>query len=347
MPEMMRAALDDASGTVSVHRVSMPERFPRSALIGVRQVGICGSDLHMNNERTEPQTLPSGHEPAGEVVEVPEGETRVRPGDRVAIETIGSGKACERCWYCRMGQYRHCINKAQETGGAFADFMTRTPNGLHRLADNMSWEEGALVEPLAVSVHAVRWGGFRPGDTVAVVGSATIGLAAIAAARALGAGKVLASARYPQQAEMAGRVGADTVVGSEPGELEDAARAATDGRGADVVIETVGGTSLATLEQSCETVREQGTVTILGGFREARPFAFLPPLLKELRLEFSSCYGVVDGRHDYEVAIDLLSRKNTGFNDIVTHTVSLDDIQSGFDAAYDKNSGSVKVHVRI
>ncbi len=155
MPEMMRAALDDASGTVSVHRVSMPERFPRSALIGVRQVGICGSDLHMNNERTEPQTLPSGHEPAGEVVEVPEGETRVRPGDRVAIETIGSGKACERCWYCRMGQYRHCINKAQETGGAFADFMTRsslirwTRDGLRSAARDIK----SLGEVEGLTVH--------------------------------------------------------------------------------------------------------------------------------------------------------------------------------------------------
>ena len=347
MPDTMRAALDDGKGTVSVHEVPLPERFPGSALVAIKQVGICGSDLHMNNERADPQTLPSGHEPAGEVIEVPPGEVRIRPGDRVAIETIGSGKACEQCYFCRTGQYRHCLEKATESGGAFADYMTRTPLGLHRLTDDLSWEEGALVEPLAVSVHAVRWGGLRGGDTVAVVGSATIGLAAIAAARSLGARKIVASARYPQQKEMAERCGADLVVGSEPGELEDAARSITDGLGADVTIETVGGNSMTPLETACDTTRSQGTVIVVGGFRGTLPYAFLPPMLSELTFKLSSCYGIVDGKHDYDVAIHLLSRKDTGFNDIVTHTVSLEEIEKGFDLAYDKNSGSIKVHVAV
>ncbi|MDA1257150.1 MAG: zinc-binding dehydrogenase [Chloroflexi bacterium] len=347
MSDTMRAALDDGNGTVSIHQVPMPHRFPGSALVAMRQIGICGSDLHMNNERSEPQSLPSGHEPAGEVLEVPPGEVRIRPGDRVAIETIGSGKACEKCYYCRTGQYRHCIDKAAESGGAFAEFITRTPLGLHKLADDMSWQDGALVEPLAVSVHAVRWGGLRPGDTVAVVGSATIGLAAIAAARSLGARKIVASARYPQQKAMAEACGADMVVGSEPGELEDAARSMTDGLGADVSVETVGGNSIAPLETACGATRSQGTVIIVGGFRGALPYAFLPPMLSELTFKLSSCYGIVDGKHDYDVAIDLLSRKDTGFNEIVTHTVSLDEIENGFDLAYDKTSGSVKVHVTV
>ena len=347
MSDTMRAALDDGNGIVSIHQSPMPERFPGSALIALKQIGICGSDLHMNNERTDPQTLPTGHEPAGEVIEVPPGEVRIHPGDRVAIETIGSGKACEACYFCRIGQYRHCTDKAEESGGAFAEYMTRTPLGLHKLSDNMSWEEGALVEPLAVSVHAARWGGMQGGDTVAVVGSATIGLAAIAAARALGARKVVASARYPQQKAMAEACGADLVVGSEPGELEDAAQSITGGLGADVTIETVGGNSIAPLETACAATRLQGTVIVVGGFRGVLPYAFLPPMLNELTFKFSSCYGIVDGRHDYDVAIDILSNKDTGFNGIVTHTASLDEIQKGFDHAYDKTSGSVKVHITV
>ncbi len=347
MPDTMRAALDDGNGLVTIHQNPMPDRFPGSALIAIKQVGICGSDLHMNNERSEAQNLPSGHEPTGEVIEVPAGEVRIQPGDRVAIETIGSGKACETCYFCRTGQYRHCTDKAEESGGAFADYITRTPLGLHKLDDNMSWQDGALVEPLAVSVHALRWGGFKGGDTVAVVGSATIGLAAIAAARSLGARKIVASARYPQQKEMAERCGADLVVGSEPGELEAAAQSLTNGLGADVTVETVGGNSIAPLETACGAARSQGTVIVVGGFRGILPYAFLPPMLEELTFKFSSCYGIVDGKHDYDVAINMLSRKDTGFNDIVTHTVSLDDIEKGFDLAYDKTSGSVKVHVTV
>ena len=347
MSDTMRAALDDGNGIVSIHQSPMPERFPGSALIAMKQVGICGSDLHMNNERTDPQTLPSGHEPAGEVIEVPPGEIRIQPGDRVAIEATGSGKACEVCYFCRTGQYPHCIDMAEESGGAFAEYMTRTPLGLHKLSDNMSWEEGALVEPLAVSVHAVRWGGMQGGDTVAVVGSATIGLAAIAAARALGARKVVASARHPQQKAMAEAYGADLVVGSEPGELEDAAQSISDGLGADVTIETVGGNSMAPLETACAATRSQGTIIVVGGFRGVLPYAFLPPMLSELTFKLSSCYGIVDGKHDYDVAINMLSNKDTGFNGIVTHSVSLDEIQKGFDYAYDKTSGSVKVHITV
>lgn len=344
----MRGALHDGGNTVGVFQdLPMPERFPGSALIRVRRTGICGSDLHLNRERTQPQTIPSGHEVAGEIVEVPDGETRISVGDRVAIETIGQGLACNRCWYCRQGQYRHCSHKDEDTGGGFAEYMTRRPMGLHTITDNMDWLDGALVEPLAVSVHAVRWGGMRPGDTVAVVGSATIGLAAIASARHLGAGKIIASAKYPQQAAAAAKMGADVVVGSEPGELEDSARAATDGRGADVVLESIGGNTAATLTQSIVACRPQGKIIVIGGFREPIEFDFLAPLLDEQSILFSSCYGIIDGRHDYEVAIDILGSGKTQFREIVTHTVPLAEIQQGFEAAYDKTSGSLKVHVDV
>ncbi len=346
MPDLMRGALHDAGDLVEFRSdLAMPDPIPGTALVRVRQTGICGSDLHMNNERTEPQKVPSGHEVAGEVVAIPEGETRISVGDRVAVETIGAGQSCGECWYCRFGQFRHCEHKIADTGGGFAEYMTRMPAGLFKITDGMDWAEAALVEPLAVSVHAVRWGRIGRGDTVAVVGSATIGLAAIVAAREMGAGRIIASARHPHQAEAAARLGADIVVGSESGELEQAARDATEGRGADVVLESIGGTTGDTLNQSIATCRAQGKVIIIGGFRNPIEFDFLAPMLSEQSLLLSSCYGVVDGHHDYEVAIDILAAGRLPFPDIVTHRVSLEDIQKGFDLAYDKSTGSLKVHV--
>ena len=141
--------------------------------------------------------------------------------------------------------------------------------------------------------------------------------------------------------------GADAVVGSEPGELEDAAREATDGRGADVVLETIGGNSVATLNQSVDVCRRQGKIVVIGAFRKPMEFDFLKPMLLEQSLLLSSCYGIVDGRHDYEVAADLMAEGASGFGDIVTHTVPLEDIQKGFETAYDKSTGSLKVHVEI
>lgn len=353
MSGQMLAALDNGKGHYEVKRTSVPDRFPGSALIRVRQTGICGSDLHMTRERTEAQKVASGHEVAGEVAELPEdgaalsGQGRpLRVGDRVAVETIGQGRGCGGCFYCRQGQFRHCTNRAADPGGGFAEYMVRAPGGCYTLPDSMDWEDGALVEPLAVSVHALRYGGsMKPGDTVAVVGSATIGLAAIGAAKALGAGKVIASARYEQQSLLARELGADIVTNSEKGALEDAVKSATGGLGADVVVETIGGHTVDTLDQSVACCRPQGRVVVVGGFREPLSFNFLDPLLTELTFVFSSCYGVVDGRHDYEVAIDLMATGRVPFRKTVTHRFPLKDIQKGFDAAFDKRTGSVKVHV--
>ncbi|MEX0763508.1 MAG: zinc-binding dehydrogenase [Dehalococcoidia bacterium] len=345
MADTMKAALDQTRRQYKVKQVPMPDRFRGSALVRVRKTGICGSDLHMTNERKEPQSLPSGHEVAGEVVEAPPGQHRIRPGDRVAIEMIGAGRACMECYYCRYGQYRHCRWPAPDTGGGFAEYMTRRPEGLFKLTDNLDWADGALVEPLAVSVHGLRLGGMKPGDTVAVVGSATIGLAAIVAARAFGAARIIASARHPQQAEAAKTLGADMVTGSGKGELEDAVRNATGGLGADVTVESIGGTKIDTLQQSVDSTRPQGKVIVLGGFRDPLQFDFLKPMLNEVALVFTTCYGVIDGKHDYEVAIDLLAKGGIPFRKIVTHTYSLDDIQKGFDTAYNKSSGSIKVHI--
>ena len=250
MPDTMRCALHQGNDTIAVRDVPVPGQFPGSALVRVRRSGICGSDLHLNRERTEPETVPSGHEVAGEIVELPPGATGLTVGDRVALETVGAGSSCGACWYCRTGQYQHCLDRV-DSGGGFAQFIARRPAGLFKLPDSLDWQAGALVEPLAVGVHAVRRGGLRPGETVAVVGASPIGLATMAAARCLGAGQVIASAKYAHQAAAAGSMDVDEVVSSEPGELEKAAWDATDGRGADIVFETVGGSSLTPLEVGC------------------------------------------------------------------------------------------------
>ena len=342
----MRAALDDGTGRYVVHDLPMPKMFPGAALIRVRRTGICGSDLHLTDARTGAQTLPTGHEVAGEVVELPEGETRLKVGDRVALETIGAGLCCGDCFYCDDGQFKHCINLEDDTGGGFAEYMTRQPTGLFPLDERIDWVDAALVEPMAVSVHAIRYCRVARDSTVAVIGSATIGLSCIAAARAAGVGKIIASARYPQQREAALAMGADEVVGSEPGELEEACLAATGGLGADVALETVGGNQADTLEQSIKCARKQGKVVHVGGIKTPQTIDLLDPLLREVDILQSNCYGVVDGRHDYEVAIDILASGEYPYRDIVTHTVSLEEIQQGFDTAFDKTSGVIKVHVQ-
>ena len=345
MSANMKAALDDGTGKYVLRQIDMPQMYEGAALIKVRQSGICGSDLHMTDARTEAQTVASGHEVAGEIVELPAGETRLHVGDRVALETIGAGRACLGCHYCRYGQYRHCQNPAPDTGGGFAEYMTRKPAGLFKLPDSLDWADGALVEPMAVSVHALRYVGMKAGGVIGVTGSSTIGLSAIAVARAFGARKVIASAKYPHQAEAARKMGADVVIGSEGDEFEEACREASGGIGADIVLESVGGHQTAALHQAIRATRPQGQVVNLGGIKVPMEIDLLDPLLREISIVSVTCYDVIDGVHDYEVAIDLLASGNVPYREIVTHENSLDDIQDGFATAYDKTSGSIKVHI--
>ena len=341
----MKAAFYNGNGKMQIKE--HPEPIPESgdAIIQVRATGICGSDLLMNNDKEEADELPTGHEVSGQIVEVGSEVDRNLIGQRVAIETIGQGRACSTCWYCRMGQYRQCQNMAVVEGGGFAEFIRRKAIGCYQIGESMTWEEGALVEPLAVSIHGIRRGLMNGAETVAILGSGTIGLTAVVAARELGAGKIFVTARHKQQANMALALGADYACDPSNGDFERLLLENTEGRGADLTVETVGGKSNATLTQSVESTRMQGRIVILGGFRTPLEFDWLQPLLKEQSFIFSSCYGVLNGYHDYEMAIELLSQKENKLSEIVTHKFSLKDIQKGFECAYDKTTGSIKVQI--
>lgn len=343
----MMAALHDGKTTMWVREIQTPSPGPGDALVQVRCVGICGSDLYNYGANRTPETFPGGHEFAGEIVEVGEGVDGARVGERVAVDGFGHGHACLDCWYCRMGQYRHCTNRTPDGPAGFAAYTVTRAAGCYRLPDNVSWEEGALVEPLAVSTHAVRRGEMSGGETVAVLGAGTIGLTAVAAARAMGAGSVLVTARHKHQAAEAMRQGADAALSPDGTELQEALADVTEGRGADLTIESVGGESNAPLLQAVEVTRPQGRIVVLGGFRRPMTLDWMEILFKEQSILFSRMYSVMDGRHDFEIAIELMASGRVDLKPMVTHTFPLEEIQRGFDTARSKSTGSIKVQVRM
>ncbi len=325
---MMKAGLYDGE-KMRLADVPRPEPGPGDAVAQVRCTGICGSDLLFYARNTTPDELHIGHEVAGEVVEVGEDVDPALVGRRVAIENIGQGNACGRCWFCRSGQFVQCTDRDPPRGGGYAEFIARRAAGCYPLPDTISWEAAGLVEPLAVSVHGVRRGWMAGGETVLV----------------LGAGKVLVTARHPHQAEMALSLGADEALPSEADDLADRVEAATDGRGADLTLESVGGYGSATLDQAIRLTRTQGRIVVIGGFKEPVTIDLLAPLLKEQSIIFSSCYSLLDGKHDYEIAIDLLASGRVVLDPMVTHRFPLERIGEAFETAYDKTSGSVKVQI--
>ncbi len=345
MPETMKAALWNGNGAMELTEVDRPPVGSDDALVRVRAEGICGSDLLIYAEKTDRETIPAGHEIAGEIVEVGGNVDPAHIGDRVAIEGIGHGKACLNCYHCNGGQYFLCENIAPDTGGGYAEFVSRKAVGLYRLNDEMTWEEGALVEPLAVALHAMRRGGLRGGETVAVLGSGTIGLCATAAARAMGAGTIVATARYPQQVDMATQMGADIVVGSDDDELKGALVDISDGVGADLVVETVGGRSDAVMNQAVDVTRKQGRIVTTGNFHRPVKIDWFQSILNEISIIWSATYATQKGRNEFRIAIDEMGSGRMDLKPLVTHRVTLDDIQMGFDTSFDKKTGAIKIQI--
>src|SRR5207244_2069535 len=154
-------------------------------------------------------------------------------------------------------------------------------------------------------VHAIRWARMHSGASVAVVGAGTIGLMTLIAARALGAGPVHVLARYDHQANLAEALGAASVTRATGDEAVGRIRELTGG-GADLVVETVGGHA-DTVNLAWELARVRGTVAVLGIFPERVPVDLLRPVIRELWATFPICYGVIDGRHDFDVALELIA----------------------------------------
>jgi L-iditol 2-dehydrogenase len=343
--ERMRAAIQNGVGEIDVRDIAAPGEA--GGLVRVLAAGVCGSDLHEYLQRAEPQSLPDGHEVAGEVMSLPDAYAGpLRVGDLVAVDTICHGKACGACAFCRAGQTFHCLQRAGMPGwgGAFADLIRRQPAGMFKLPPGMSAEQGALVEPLAVGVHAVRRAGMAQGATVVVVGAGTIGLMTLLAARALGAANVYVLARHAHQATAAKAFGATSVVRAEASDAVAAIHALTDGLGADLVVEAVGRHAEA-LELAWQVVRPQGSVAVLGIFPQPVLLNLMRPILREVSITFPICYGVIDGRHDFEVAIEIIASGRVDTAGMVTHRFALEDAADAFRTAADKSSGSLKVHI--
>jgi L-iditol 2-dehydrogenase len=342
----MRAAVLTGPQTIEVQQVDAPEPGPGRVIVRVRNCGICGSDLHFyRGEFPSPPGLRMGHEPAGEIAALGEGVTGFSVGQRVTIEPV---EVCRECEFCRTGHYQLCPQRkfmGTMLPGAFADYVDVPAYIVHPLPDNVDFEVGALVEPLAVAVHGLRHVGLSFGERVVVLGSGTIGLMALIGARAMGASDVFVTARYPHQIETARALGADRVVEAKDGAVQEMLTA-FGGRSPEVVVETVGGHG-ETLNQAISLVRPGGRVSVLGIFTEAPPLNATLAVLKEVSLVGGITYGLPDSRSDFQVALEIASRHVEDLRKLITHRIGLDEIAGGFATANDKSQRSIKVTVEV
>ncbi|MCH8815464.1 MAG: alcohol dehydrogenase catalytic domain-containing protein [Chloroflexi bacterium] len=332
----MKAAFQTGKEQIEVRDAPMPEPAPGEVLIRVRVCGVCGTDLHSYSGHlpSMPNVSP-GHEFAGEVVEAAEG---FAAGERVAIEPLTT---CRTCTYCLTGRYHLCPGRAAGgvQAGGMAEYIAAPAYSLYRLPDELDFELGALVEPVAVAVHGAHMVGVTVGERVLVLGSGTIGLTAILAARAAGASEVIATFRYEHQGQAALAAGASRIV-----EVEGAAGLASED--IDVVIETVGGTA-PTVGDALRSVRPGGRISILGVFTQPIKMHPLGMMLKEVKMVAPITYCRPGLHSDFDAAIGILRADPERARALITHRVALADTAGAFTTAADKKSGSIKVQLEI
>ena len=338
----MRSAFCSAPREISIREVPKPVIAQGEALVRVSACGICGSDLHWYCGDGAPPQICPGHEVVGRVAEI-RGDSRLREGDRVAVEPL---RACRTCARCVAGNYHQCsrlsILGVQEDGG-LADFMRAPVEALFPVPSGVADTDAVLCEPLAVVVHAIRLAAIQPGQRVAILGAGSIGILAVAAARALGAGEIWVSARYTHQGEAAAGAGADRVFSAD----EDGMRALMEASRIseiDIVLETVGGHA-TTLRSAIDVVAPGGTVVVVGIFHNDPVFPALAVVLKEVRVVGSIVYNRSDDRADFDWALDILSSQGGLLSGLVTHRFDLDRVKDAFDSAADKTRGVLKAIV--
>jgi 2-desacetyl-2-hydroxyethyl bacteriochlorophyllide A dehydrogenase len=338
----MKAAVLAGARSIEVREVDDQAPGPGEVLVRMRNVGICGSDLHFyRGEFPVAKDFIPGHECAGEVEALGDGVKGLQAGDRVAVEGF---KVCLTCGFCRTGRYQHCPGRKAfglNAPGGLREYQVLPAYTLYKLPDAIDFELGALLEPLTVSVHGLRLVDLRFGDRVAVLGSGTIGLTAIAAARAMGATHVAATARHPQQKAMAQALGADVVYDATN---DGVAALAKDSGGVDVVVETVGGEA-ETLAQALQCVGIKGRISVLGAFTKPVQLHPIMLFLKEATIVGSNCYGRPDRMSDYEMSIEIMRRDPETLRRLITHRFRLDDIAKAYETADDKRTGAIKVTV--
>lgn len=340
----MLAAVYKAPQTIVAEDRPTPEPGPGEVRVRVRACGVCGTDLHLFHGNHYAVGHTPGHEMAG-VVEALGPEVRdVAVGDPVAVEPM---KTCGVCDYCRTGRHSICPD-LQLYGiglpGGFAESLVVPALRCFPVPADLPWAVAALAEPMAVVVHGMRRGRLEKGQRVLVLGAGSVGLAAILAARSLGAGEVIATARYARQAELALALGAARVLMEEEASPKALAKF---GRGSpiDLAVETVGGEA-DTLRAASAAIRPGGAVSVLGVFMSKLTLDPFPLLNKEGTLAWSNCYHHhARDRADFADAIRILDARRAEAARLVTHEVPLAEIGRAYEIAGNKKAGAVKVAV--
>jgi len=320
-----QAAFMTDLNNIEIRDTQVPRPKEGQVLVKIEYVGICGSDVHfyeagkIGDFVVKPPFI-LGHETAGVVEKTGPGVKKLKVGDKVALEP---SVPCMACSMCRQGKYNLCPNVTMMAtppyNGALTKYLTHPEAFSYKLPDNVSTMQGALIEPLAVGLHAATQVGVSLGDSVTVLGAGCIGLVSLLATKASGAGRVYVADIEDKRLSFAAKLGATEVINAKNTDTVEKIKELTDGEGTKRVFECAG--SEITISQTPHIVARDGRIVLVGmAFRY---------------------------RNKYPVAIEAIASGAIKIKDIVTHTFEFSDTKKAFDFVIANPSDVVKAIIKV
>ena len=324
----MRVAMYYSNKDVRLEEMPTPQVDHDELLMRVEASGICGSDV-MEWYRIHKVPLVLGHEVAGVVVAVGERVNRSKVGDRIIA---AHHVPCNTCHYCLSGNHTVCdtLRKTNFYPGGFAEYI-RLPainvnRGMFLLPNEVSFEEATFVEPVACVLRGQRKAGLKPGCSVLVIGSGIAGLLHVHLARALGAGRIVATDVVKYRLEAARKFGADAALHAEE-DVPAYLRKVNDGRLADLVIVCTGVESA--IAQALKSVERGGTVLF---FAPTGPDVTIPISINDIfwRNDITLTTSYAGSPADHAVALEMIRAGDLRVKEMITHRLSLAETGLGF-----------------
>lgn len=348
MVKTMKTAIMNTVGKLDFEQKPIPQVKDDDALIKLDYVGICGSDMHLfengsigEKHVTEPIVL--GHEPGGVVEAVGKNVTELKPGDRVAVEP---GIPCYRCDYCKTGRYNLCPKvyfyaSLPVLEGCFAEYISHPANLCFKLPENVSTLEGALMEPLAVGMHAALQSGAQVGASAVVLGAGAIGLLTMLSLKSMGVHNITVVDLVQNRLDKAKQLGSTHTVNASEVNAIDTVMSLTNSEGADYVFETAG--SEVTILQTAKMVKRGGTIVLVGYTSSGKAQMHVNNIIdNEITIKTVFRY-----RNIYPKAIEAVSKGIIPLKDIVSDIFEFDRIQEGMEKSIHHKDKVTKCVIRI
>jgi len=323
----------------------IPEILPHQVLLRMEVVGICGSDVHYLRrgrigEFIVEKPMVIGHEASGTVVKCGCKVGNLKPGDRVAIEP---GEGCRICDFCKEGKYNLCPEMkfcaTPPVDGNLTRFYPHAADFCYKLPDHVSNEEGALLEPLSVGVHACKRANLQFGETCVIFGAGTIGLVTLLTCKAFGAKQVLITDVVEHRLALAKKLGADHTLQVNPNDSDDCmTKKITDllGGQANKSFDACGAGN--SIRVAIKVTKAGGCVLIIGMGESEVTLPLTNALVREVDIR-----GIFRYCNDYPTALELVASGKVNVKPLVTHHFTMEETEKAFEAAQDPKEKPIKV----